>query len=574
MRHSQFCVPLAAVIVLAGCTPGASGDLSVTGPGARTSFGGISGGSSPAVIVTAANLASAAPVDAAATTSAGVTSGASAVASPAPFATPIPLPFVDGARALGDRPDDSPDFQIHLLYALPADAADEALDTNGTIARSVTAANSWMAVETGGQKLRIDTYKGAPDVTFYRSPHTHAQLGSTNTERVTALKKELLNAGFLHPLKVYSVFYGGGVPEAKGTVELGLGGGGFANVFIKSCADCALATAADQPDTYEYTFLHETLHAMGFVPTCAPHVTADQHTTGEGTDLMAALSAPGRPKLDPGHNYFHSLVANCEDLAKSPYLDPRPTDIQAPEGRPLALDFGANAVRYAPTLSDANTPGVPSVEAQIFDALNALRQSLGKPALALEPTLVIAARRTPTTSDHSGWLATVGQVGFGGTAGWTGGFLPGGPASALAVLTASPEFKQVASSDTATAAGVGVIQQGAGGRVGLAYTDAHLQVEAASIGEGPLGTYTLAVQVRPRPGLKDLQGRVFLDGTAYKTPFVARASAPAVVFVSIARAGKHRVTLDVGQSDPNQYQTDQVIEVDGGAPAAQALTFN
>ena len=69
--------------------------------------------------------------------------------------------------------------------------------------------------------------------------------------------------------------------------------------------------------------LHEVLHTMGFVPTCAPHHTRDGHVSDNPRDLMYAGDEPWRPAvLDVGNDdYFHAHILGCRELAVSPYLD-------------------------------------------------------------------------------------------------------------------------------------------------------------------------------------------------------------------------------------------------------------
>ena len=93
-------------------------------------------------------------------------------AAPAPAQAPAaPLD-----RATADRPDDQTGAQVHFMYVLPSDGVDRALDTNGTMARSVAAFQSWLAGQTGGRRLRVDTYQGKLDVTFFRMSESDAEV--------------------------------------------------------------------------------------------------------------------------------------------------------------------------------------------------------------------------------------------------------------------------------------------------------------------------------------------------------------------------------------------------------------
>jgi hypothetical protein len=56
-----------------------------------------------------------------------------------------------------DQVDDLSGSQVHVLYVLPSDGLDEALDVNGQIATSVSAFQTWLRGQTGGRQLRVDT---------------------------------------------------------------------------------------------------------------------------------------------------------------------------------------------------------------------------------------------------------------------------------------------------------------------------------------------------------------------------------------------------------------------------------
>ncbi len=72
-------------------------------------------------------------------------------------------------RATADRPDEVVGDQVHLMYVIPTDAPDEQLDVNGELTASIARMQAWLAGQTGGPKLRLDTYQGQPDITFVRT---------------------------------------------------------------------------------------------------------------------------------------------------------------------------------------------------------------------------------------------------------------------------------------------------------------------------------------------------------------------------------------------------------------------
>ena len=77
-----------------------------------------------------------------------------------------------------------------------------------------------------------------------------------------------------------------------------------------------------RPGYLELAMVHEVMHALGFVPTCAPHHTRRGHVSDSPNDLMYAGDAPWSPTtLDVGRNdYFGAHIPGCPDLSDSPYL--------------------------------------------------------------------------------------------------------------------------------------------------------------------------------------------------------------------------------------------------------------
>src|SRR5687767_14571027 len=84
---------------------------------------------------------------------------------------PAPLTMTDAdvaiARHTHDLPDDFIGQQVHLMYVVPADGTDRELDTNGVIRTTVGAWQHWLSEHAGGRTLRVDTYHGELDISFY-----------------------------------------------------------------------------------------------------------------------------------------------------------------------------------------------------------------------------------------------------------------------------------------------------------------------------------------------------------------------------------------------------------------------
>jgi hypothetical protein len=233
------------------------------------------------------------------------------------------------SRSGTDRPDDYGGSQIHVMYIVPSDGTDRSLDTNGAIATSVLAANNWFASQAG-KSFRLDKTGGALDVTFIRLGRTDADIASHGAYVRDELEDEIKARGFNQSNKLYAIYY-------DGTSSYACGGGAWppalpgntAALYLKGlpggpvpCASNALAPNASAPGYFEFSFLHEIVHTLGFVATCAPNHTLSGHVGDDSTDLMYAGNQPWYPsKLDSGRNdYFAHSNGGCPDLADSPYL--------------------------------------------------------------------------------------------------------------------------------------------------------------------------------------------------------------------------------------------------------------
>ncbi len=244
-----------------------------------------------------------------------------------------------------DRPDALKGYQVHIVYALPSDGADRALDTNGTLATSVLAWQKWLRGQMGTATLRVDSYRPTanaslqPDITFARLSQTDAQMASTGGNSVVLnIEQELRSSGLINAndsaRKIYAVYY-------DGSSTFSCGGsawpptlvGKVAALYLKgtppgapACTTIAFAPNPRSPGYLEFAMLHDILHALGFVPTCAPGQWRTGHVP-EPNDLMYGGDVPWQrpPVLDVGHNdYYKANIPGCPELSRSAYLKPTP----------------------------------------------------------------------------------------------------------------------------------------------------------------------------------------------------------------------------------------------------------
>jgi len=240
------------------------------------------------------------------------------------IAAPDALP-----RATADRRDNVRGPQVHALYVLPSDGADRRLDTNGTIAASFANWQGWLRGQTFNNGLRLDTAGGELDVTFVRLSRTDAQLASRGLALRDALEDELRAKGIVRAGKVYAAYYDGSSAAA-------CGGGAWPPRLPGAVAALYLrATFGPGATCYEpershsglqimdFAMLHELMHTIGYVPSCAPNHTREGHVSDSPKDLMYAGDEPWRPAvLDVGSDdYFHAHILGCSEFAVSRYLD-------------------------------------------------------------------------------------------------------------------------------------------------------------------------------------------------------------------------------------------------------------
>ena len=270
-------------------------------------------------------------------------------------------------RAEADRADFDSGRQVHVIYMVPSDAADEHLDTDGTLECSVRAQNQWLAEQTGGLEWRFDTFlmeKNAggrrttvavPDITFIRSPQPAANLGSAG-----GVSAELEARGFDDPQKRYLTFVasgagGGACGDAYYPLpEIGAPWSGqYAQVYIDAGPGCGTHQfgVPGAPSHAESVAQQELMHNDGMTPIGAPHscllgsppgfahvcTVAIPVTTLDPERFDVMYPYAGVPlsekELDLGHDdYYSHPLPLLEDFGNSPFLRPVTARPPVPQG--------------------------------------------------------------------------------------------------------------------------------------------------------------------------------------------------------------------------------------------------
>lgn len=269
----------------------------------------------------------------------------------------------DSGRSTLDRPDLIRGPQVHVIYFLPSDGVDRALDSDRTIADGIDRMQGWFARE-GGSRWRIDRVAGGDvDITFIRGAHDNNHYISGGVaEAGSPLGQELADLGFGRGEKKYLIFYGGETNDSAicGTSSYGIPaprtylpgseewyGTQYATVFLRSGCRTTWG-AGDLAGHLEGTAMHELVHTLTLVPPGAPHgcgiapvvvpgaghvctfhgalLAAPQLLIGldpERTDLMFPfdLYPLNELELDIGHDDYFQAPAALHDLSRSSFVE-------------------------------------------------------------------------------------------------------------------------------------------------------------------------------------------------------------------------------------------------------------
>lgn len=255
-------------------------------------------------------------------------------------------------RATADRPDIKAGAQLHVLYVVPENGVDEALDTNGVIEDSVAALNAWFEHQTSGRRLRLDTYvdregRERLDVSFvegWRTGAAYATGAAGPFSAFMAITDELAARGWTSKprLKRYLVYYAGAAEDSNvcGTARVPVDGefAQWSVVFLESTPGCGardFGTPVTGGGMAEAIAAQELQHNEGIAPAQARHQCWSMRfhicaagkgriptgTDAESVDVMFPLvTAALRDKqLDPGHDDYFEHPFAYRDLADSPF---------------------------------------------------------------------------------------------------------------------------------------------------------------------------------------------------------------------------------------------------------------
>lgn len=265
------------------------------------------------------------------------------------------------ARSFEDRDDlHAGMYQVHAIYAVPADGVDRALDLNGTIEHSLRSSNAFFLNGTGSQVVRYDeTLENLIDVSYLGLPNDDAYYAGMGVFARDALEQDVAGAGFDEPKKLYLVYYDGTNADTCGGAPPIGSGDKVAAQYLRAapagwipCDSSPFAgTGTDIAGYWEWGAAHEVVHALGFVDACSPN-HFDAHTGDNPADLMYAGDMPWVPTtVDPGQDDYYgaNVPGTCsQNLFYSAFLFPQHGNEVPPSVDPPADSGAAATVEIQP----------------------------------------------------------------------------------------------------------------------------------------------------------------------------------------------------------------------------------
>jgi Divergent InlB B-repeat domain len=257
------------------------------------------------------------------------------ILAPSASAAPTPSHWCGTDESTEDRlPDAVASYQLHVVYAIPADGADQFSQRVLPIARDLAAVDTWWRLQDPGRTPRFDRHGfpgcdsdfGALDISVVRLSQPGAAYQTLDPASRIGLLRDLA-AALSSPAKKFVAFYDG--PIAAGPDICGFSsrgptdrGGSYSVILLNAAPAGGLCGNLGAGDYMAKTETHEILHNLGAVPDEAPHQCNGGHVCDSG-DVMASGGqsiAFFNYAMDVGHDDYYGHSGSWWDVQDSLWL--------------------------------------------------------------------------------------------------------------------------------------------------------------------------------------------------------------------------------------------------------------
>ncbi|OGL24664.1 hypothetical protein A3A68_00855 [Candidatus Saccharibacteria bacterium RIFCSPLOWO2_01_FULL_48_13] len=202
-------------------------------------------------------------------------------------------------RSYVDRPDEVSGPQVHIVVVKLAGGPDTQMDIDGTLERDLQNSLDWQAGDGRGDglSLRLDTYQGRPDITYFQSAYSSDQL-KYPTNAPSLIGNELYAAGNISDpsrKKLLGIVVGDFLPCGVANWPPNFPGN---TALVSAKQECSLFSTGNEFRQRHKTYFHEIAHTVGAVSIKAPNSDGNAHSK-ETNDVMGSTPNPGAD----GQNY-------------------------------------------------------------------------------------------------------------------------------------------------------------------------------------------------------------------------------------------------------------------------------
>ncbi len=296
--------------------------------------------------------------------------------APSGLAADSPSRWCGTGESAVDLPDAATNaFQVHVVYAYPADATSRFPSLALGIARDVAAIDTWWRAQDSSRAPRwdiaavagCDTAFGQLDITSVKLPRPLGAYAVLDT-LLDRLGSDLSSApsNLADPDKKYVVFFDGLIQQPRGgfvvcgqspTRVLGGGARAYASIYLMSPCGDGLGAATNTAGTVA----HELIHNLGALPAAGPpHAcpTSPGHPCDADADVLSPLGEYGRAlnqlQLDVGRDDYYGHSGSWWDVQDSLFLEQAGRTFGLPAGPAnlaVTSQGGAVTIRWQPATS-------------------------------------------------------------------------------------------------------------------------------------------------------------------------------------------------------------------------------